>query len=30
MIKREQVYDVKEEMIENNVDKLIGPARDAQ
>lgn len=30
MIKREQVYDVKEEMIENNLDKLIGPASDAK
>ena len=30
MIKREQVYDVKEEMIENNLDKIIGPASDAK
>ena len=30
MIKREQVYDVEENMIENNSDKLIGPARDAK
>lgn len=30
MIKREQVYDIKEEMIENNLDKLIGPASDAK
>ncbi len=30
MIKREQVYDVEENMIENNSDKLIGPAGDAK
>ena len=30
MIKREQVYDVEENMIENNSDKLIGPASDAK
>ena len=30
MIKREQVYDVEENMIENNSDKRIGPARDAK
>jgi len=30
MIKREQVYDVEENMIENNSEKLRGPARDAK